>query len=57
MSTIVDVRHLKVKETARGCEQDSSGSGYSPVSGCEHSYEPSGYVKVGEFVDQLSYRF
>jgi hypothetical protein len=47
-----------LKESARGCEQDSSGLGYSPVAGCcEHGYEPSDYMKVREFVDQLSYRF
>jgi hypothetical protein len=34
---------------------DASGSGYGPVAGsCEHGYVPSGYIKGGEFLDQLS---
>jgi hypothetical protein len=37
------------------CEQDSSGSGYGPVTGCcEHSYELSDSIKRGEFLHQLS---
>jgi hypothetical protein len=34
---------------------DSSGSGQGPVAGCcEHGNEPSGSIKGGEFLDQLS---
>jgi hypothetical protein len=34
---------------------DSSGSGYGLVADfCEHSNEPSGSIKGGEFLDQLS---
>jgi hypothetical protein len=34
----------------RGCGHNSTG----PVKGsCEHSYESSGSLKCGEFVDQL----
>jgi hypothetical protein len=36
----------------RGCGLDSSGAGYRPVAGyCEHSNEPSGSIKRGEFLD------
>jgi hypothetical protein len=35
---------------------DSSGSGYGPVAGsCEHGNEPSGSIKVGEFLDYLNF--
>jgi hypothetical protein len=34
------------------CGLDSSGSGQGPVAGsCEHGNEPSGSIKVGEFLD------
>jgi hypothetical protein len=34
---------------------DESGSGKGPVAGCcEHSNEPSGSIKGGEFLDKLS---
>jgi hypothetical protein len=34
------------------CGLDSSGSEQGPVAGsCEHGNEPSGSVKVGEFLD------
>jgi hypothetical protein len=34
------------------CGLDASGSGEGPVTGsCEHSNEPSGSVKCGEFSD------
>jgi len=36
-------------------EIDLSGSGYGPVTGCcEHGDEHSGFIKGGEFLDQLS---
>jgi hypothetical protein len=36
----------------RRCGLDSSGSGYGPVTGSfEDGNEPSGSVKVGEFLD------
>jgi hypothetical protein len=32
------------------------GTGHGPVVGCfEHGIEPSGSIKVGKFLDQLSY--
>jgi hypothetical protein len=38
------------------CGLDSSGSGYKPVEGSsEHCNEPSGSIKGGEFLEQLSY--
>jgi hypothetical protein len=34
------------------CGVDASGSGLGPVVGsCEHSNEPSGSIKVWEFID------
>jgi hypothetical protein len=34
------------------CGLDSSGSGKGPVEGsCEHSNEPLGSIKYGEFTD------
>jgi hypothetical protein len=34
------------------CGLDASGSGYGPVAdSCEHGNEPSGSIKVGEFID------
>jgi hypothetical protein len=34
---------------------DSSGSGEGPVTdSCEHGTEPSGFMKGGEFLGQLS---
>jgi hypothetical protein len=41
-----------------GCGLDSSGSGQEPVAGCyEHSNEPPGSIKGGEFLDQLGDSF
>jgi hypothetical protein len=38
-----------------GCGLDSSGSGQGLLMvSCEHGNEPSGYMKGGEFLDQLS---
>jgi hypothetical protein len=37
------------------CGLDASGSGWETVAGsCEHSNEPSGSIKGGEFLDQVS---
>jgi hypothetical protein len=37
------------------CEVDASGSGYRPVAdSCEHGNEPSGSIKGGNFLEQLS---
>jgi len=39
----------------RRCGLDASGSGQETVAGsCEHSNEPSGSIKGGEFLDQVS---
>jgi hypothetical protein len=38
------------------CELDSVGSEYAALAGsCEHGNEPSGSVKGGKFIGQLSY--
>jgi hypothetical protein len=38
-----------------GCGLDSFGSGQGQVTGsCEHGNEPSGSIKCGKFLDQLS---
>jgi hypothetical protein len=38
-----------------GCEVDSSGSEYTPVTGCcEYGNEPSGSTKDEEFLELLS---
>jgi len=35
-----------------GCRMDSTGSGKGPEAGpCEHGNEPSGSIKVREFLD------
>jgi hypothetical protein len=37
------------------CALDSSGTGQGPVAGCfEHRNEPSGSIKGGELLNQLS---
>jgi hypothetical protein len=37
------------------CELESSGAGCGPVAGCfEHDDKPSGFIKGGKFLDQLS---
>jgi hypothetical protein len=37
------------------CVPDASGSGLGPVTGCcEHGNEPSGSIKGGEILDQLT---
>jgi len=37
------------------CELDVSGSGQKPMAGsCEQGNEPSGTIKVGEFIEWLS---
>jgi hypothetical protein len=34
---------------------DSTGAGWGPVAGsCQYSNEPSGSIKAGEFLNQLS---
>jgi len=36
-------------------ELDTNDTGYGPVAGfCEHGNEPSGSIKSGKFLDQLS---
>jgi len=42
-------------ERPRQQELHTSGSKYGPVAGsCKHDNEPSGSVKGGEYLDQLS---
>ena len=45
-------------ECARGCEQDSSGSGYGPVAGCcKHGLNLRVTWKFGSFLTSWAYRF
>jgi hypothetical protein len=41
-----------LRKMGRGCELDSTGSGWGLVAGCcEKSNEPSGFINVGGFLD------
>jgi hypothetical protein len=43
---------MDLRKLGLDCGLDSSGSGQGPVAGsCEHSNEPSGFVKGKEFLD------